>query len=103
MMAGQSIVLAEKGTAVLLNLENVSEESIGHCSVCGRVTELFELPGRIDKFCLECSADLATAALLITEIDAATLAGRNTNALVSESTEISSRMLDRAQSAEFGF
>ena len=41
--------------------------------------------------------------LLITEIDAATFAGRNTNALVSECTEISGRMLDRAQSAELGF
>jgi hypothetical protein len=65
--------------------------------------ELFELPGRIDKLCLECSADLATAILLSTEIDAATLAGRNTNALVSEFAEISGRMLDRAQSAELGF
>ena len=103
MISGQGIVRAEKGTAVLFNLENVSEESIGHCSVCGRITELVELPGRIDKFCLECSADLATAVLLIAEIDAATLAGRNTNALVSECTEISGRMLDRARSAELGF
>ena len=59
--------------------------------------------GRIDKFCLECSADLATAILLSSEIDAATLAGRNTNALVSEFADISGRMLDRAQSAELGF
>lgn len=103
MIFGQGIVLAEKGTAVLLNFEGVSQESIGHCSVCGRVTELFELPGRMDKFCLECSADVATAVLLITEIDAATLAGRNTNAMVSECTEISSRMLDRAQSTDLGF
>ena len=86
-----------------LKLENVSEELIGHCSVCGRITELVELPGRIDKFCLACSADLATEALLITEIDAATLAGRNTNGLVSECAEISSQILDRAQSAELGF
>ena len=86
-----------------LTLGDISEESIGHCSVCGRITELVELPERIDRFCLACSADLATTVLLITEIDAATLAGRNTNALVSECTEISSRMLDRAQSAELGF
>jgi serine/threonine-protein kinase HipA len=37
------------------------------------------------------------------EIDAATLAGRNTNALILECAEISGRMLDRAQSAELGF
>ena len=85
------------------NSENLGQESIGQCSVCGRITELVELPGRIEQFCLACSADLATAALLITEIDAATLAGRNTNALVSECTEISSRILDRAQSAQSDF
>jgi len=88
---------------VLFNLEKTDQDLIGQCSVCGRVMELFELPGRIDKLCLECSADLATAILLSSEIDAATLAGRNTNALVSEFAEISGRMLDRAQSAEFGF
>jgi len=79
------------------------DDSDERCSVCGRIEERFDLPGRSEKYCLRCSADLATTVLLITEIDAATLAGRNTNALVSECTEISSRMLDRAQSAELGF
>jgi hypothetical protein len=88
---------------VTLTLGDMSEESIGHCSVCGRISELVELPGRIGKYCLACSADLATATLLITEIDTATLAGRNANTLVSECTEITSRMLDRAQSAELEF
>ena len=83
------------------NLESV-EGSLGHCSVCGRQTELVGLPGRPDKSCLGCSGDLATAELLIAEIDAATFGGRNTNALVSEFEEISSRMLHRAQSAERG-
>ena len=84
------------------NSENLGQESIGQCSVCGRITELVELPGRIEQFCLACSADLATASLLITEIDAATLAGRNTNALVSECTEISSRILNPAQICRIG-
>jgi hypothetical protein len=47
------------------------------CSVCGRADELLELPGRTEKYCLGCSADLATATLLTAEIDAATLAGQN--------------------------
>jgi hypothetical protein len=51
---------------------------------------------------VECSADLATAILLTTEIDAATLAGRSTKALISEFGEISNRMLERSQSAELG-
>jgi hypothetical protein len=45
--------------------------------------------------------DVATATLLSTEIDAATLAGGNTDARVSEFARISSRMLERAQSAPF--
>jgi hypothetical protein len=77
-------------------------DSIAQCSVCGRIEPLVELPGRTEKCCLECSADLATAILLTTEIDAATLAGSSTNALRSEFSEISSRMLERSQSAKPG-
>ncbi|HXC48853.1 MAG TPA: hypothetical protein VNU20_11215 [Candidatus Sulfotelmatobacter sp.] len=51
---------------------------------------------------MECSADVAAVILLTTEIDAATLAGANTNELISEFTLISNRMLGRAQSAELG-
>ena len=80
------------------NFESV-EGSAGRCSVCGRETELVGLPGKPDESCLECSGDLATTDLLITEIDAATFAGRNANALVSQFEEISSRILHRAQSA----
>jgi hypothetical protein len=61
---------------VVNNLGTVDRESVGHCSVCGCVTELVELLGRIDKFCLECSGDVATAILLAAEIDAAMLSGR---------------------------
>jgi hypothetical protein len=81
------------------NLESKSRGVIGDCSVCGRNTGLVELPERIDKFCFACSADLATAMLLSTEIDAATMSGKSTNALVSEFAEISNRLLERAQSA----
>jgi hypothetical protein len=81
---------------------SAKQDLIGYCSLCGRVEDLFELPGRTDKCCLECSADLATAVLLTTEIDAATLAGRDTNTLVAEFSEISTRLLQRSQSAELG-
>jgi len=81
------------------NLES-AEGSVGHCSVCGRETELMRLPGKVGISCLECCSDLAAADLLITEIDAATFAGRNADALIFEFEELSSRMLHRAQSAE---
>jgi hypothetical protein len=87
---------------MLTGHKGTEQDLIEQCSVCGRIDELFELPGRTQKCCLECSADLATAILLSIEIDAATLARRNTNALVSEFSEISSRMLERSQSAELG-
>jgi hypothetical protein len=81
---------------------SLKEDLIGHCSVCGRVEDLFGLPGRTEKCCLACSADLATALLLTTEIDAATLTGQNTSDLVSEFSDISTRLLERSQSAELG-
>jgi hypothetical protein len=61
--------------------------------------ELFELPGKSEKYCLECSADIATSILLTTEIDAATMAGRETKPLVAEFVQLSHRLLERAQSA----
>ena len=75
------------------------EPAVLPCSVCGRRTELFELAGKTEKYCLECSADVATSILLTTEIDAATVAGRETEALVAELAELSHRLLERAQSA----
>ena len=80
-------------------METAQEDLVGQCSVCGGVTELLELPGKAGKFCLSCSADLATVILLGTEIDAATVSGRNSAALVCEFEEVSARMLGRAQSA----
>jgi hypothetical protein len=74
----------------------------GQCGVCGRVRDLFELPGRPEKFCLECSADLATAVQLSAEIGAAMRAGRATDALESEFSEASRRMLERSQSTKLG-
>jgi len=87
---------------MLIGPKGTEQASIARCSVCGRIDELFELPGRTERCCLGCSADLATAILLTTEIDAATLAGRSTKALISEFGEISGRMLERSQSAELG-
>jgi hypothetical protein len=69
------------------------------CCVCGHRTELFDLPGRTGKYCLECSADVATSILLTTEIDAATLAGQDASALVAEFSQLSTSLLERAQSA----
>jgi hypothetical protein len=86
-----------------LNSNGDSEGSIGHCSVCGQLAELVQLPGAVENYCFECSADVATTSLLITEIDVATLAGRDAEELVAECTEISGRILGRAQSAELGF
>lgn len=79
---------------------DAKQDLIGQCGVCGRVKTLAELPGRPEQVCFECSADLATAILLSTEINAAAYAGTGTNRLLSEFSEISSRILERAQSCD---
>jgi hypothetical protein len=68
------------------------------CCVCGHRAELFDLPGRTGKYCLGCSADIATSILLTTEIDAATMAGQEADNLIAEFSQLSSRLLERAQS-----
>jgi hypothetical protein len=73
--------------------------SVVQCSACGRHAELFELPGHREKYCLECSADVATSILLATEIDAATISGEDTAGLVAEFVQLGRRLLARAQTA----
>jgi hypothetical protein len=75
------------------------EPSSLRCCTCGHRAELFDLPGKTGKYCLECSADVATSILLTTEIDAATLAGQDAANLVAEFSQLSTRLLERAQSA----
>ena len=79
--------------------KGTEELSLSSCSVCGRYTELFDLPGRPEKYCLQCSADAATSEILVAEIDAATLAGRDVAPLVAEFAALSTRILLRSQSA----
>ena len=82
---------------MLCGPEGSEESSSARCSVCGHGAELFELPGRSEKPCLTCSADVATFILLTTEIDAATMGGHDAGALVAEFAQLSSRLLARAQ------
>jgi hypothetical protein len=93
---------SKEGTAMLMEPNCCQSDLSSRCSVCGRDEELFELPGSTEKYCLGCSADLATATLLTAEIDAATLAGQNVSPLVSEFEQLGARILARSQSAELG-
>jgi hypothetical protein len=90
---------SQGGMSMLCGPKGSEEPPILQCSVCGRRTELFELPGKSERYCLECSADVAAAILLTTEIDAATMAGQHTESLVMEFAQLSHRLLERAQSA----
>jgi hypothetical protein len=84
---------------MLCDPKGSEEPLVLHCSVCGRQAESFELPGKSEKYCLECSADMATSILLTTEIAAATTSGQHTEGLVAELAQLSHRLLHRAQSA----
>jgi hypothetical protein len=96
------VVRSEKGTSMMMGPKGCEEDLSSQCSVCGRIEELFELPGRPERYCLGCSADIATTSLLVSEIDAATLAGQNTSFLISEYEQVGARLLGRSQSAELG-
>lgn len=74
-------------------------EPAPQCSVCGHRSELVELPGMNEKYCSECSADVATSILLKTEINAAWLSGRHYEELAAELAQVGRQMLERAQSA----
>lgn len=76
---------------------STAEPSLVPCAACGKQTEPFELPGRHEKYCLECSADVATSVLLAAEIDAATKLGEDTGDLVAEFVQMGRRLLARAQ------
>ena len=76
---------------------STADSSVLQCSACGRQAELFALPGRKEKYCLECSADIATSILLATEIDAANRSGEDTGSLVAEFLQMGRRLLARAQ------
>lgn len=80
--------------------KGTEERLLAKCSICGRIEASFDLPGTTEKFCWDCSADFATIIVLTDAIDSATLAGVSTDDLQSELCDISSRMLDRSQSAE---
>ena len=82
------------------DLNSIAQQCSEPCSMCGRSAELFDLPDSPVKLCLACSADVATVAVLRTEIDAATLAGQSANDLVREFSDLTRRLLTRAQSAD---
>lgn len=98
----QKAVRSERGNSLMMGPKGCEEDLSSQCSVCGRIEELFELPGKSERYCLGCSADIATASLLATEIDAATLAGQNVSVLISEYEQLGARLLGRSQSAELG-
>jgi hypothetical protein len=84
---------------MLCGPEGSEQRSELQCGICGRRTELFELPGRAGSLCLSCSADQAISEQLAIEIDAATLSGQETESLFAEFAQLSQRFLKRAQSA----
>jgi hypothetical protein len=97
--SGPASVRTPKARLSAYGPKSSEELSSTRCAICGHRTFLVGLPGRTDKYCFECSADVATSVLLKTEIDAATLAGQDANPLVAEFEQLSTRLLARAQSA----
>jgi len=82
--------------------KGTEQSSVAPCSICGCIGRSFDLPGTTEKFCWSCSTDVASILVLTAEIDSAERVGEGTDALLAELTDISSRMLQRSQSADLG-
>lgn len=67
----------------------------GACDSCNRDAELFELPGREDKNCFECDADISTMVLLYEALKDAKRLGLDASELENEVIEILLRYMDR--------
>lgn len=67
----------------------------GVCDSCDCVAEVFALPGREDRNCSQCDADLATLILLYGEMNDAERDGTDIAELEAEITPVMLRYLER--------
>lgn len=69
----------------------------GFCDSCDRDAELFQLPGREDKNCVDCDSDISTMVLLYEALNDAERQGVNAVELEEEVIEILLRYLTRCR------
>lgn len=74
---------------------------VGPCDACGRLTELFELPGRKDSNCPECNTDIATLVLLYGGLTIAQRGAESTAELEATLALVLHRFLGRLEVASF--
>jgi hypothetical protein len=72
---------------------------VGPCDACGRLTELFQLPGRKDNNCPECNTDIATLVLLYGGLTIAQRGAENTAELEATLVLVLHRFLGRLEVA----
>ena len=68
---------------------------LGLCDTCDRAGEVFELPGRRDKNCGACTADIAMLLSINVLMQQANGEGESTAALETEAKPIVNRLLAR--------
>ena len=73
------------------------------CDTCDRVREVFQLPGRKDNNCGECSADIAMLISLHALITKANCQGESVTALETEAVPIIHRLLRRCEFGSYAF
>jgi hypothetical protein len=71
------------------------------CDTCDRVSEVFQLPGRKDSNCVECSDDIAMLISLHALIKNATSQGESAAELETEAAPIIRRLTMRCQAGVF--
>jgi hypothetical protein len=68
---------------------------VGLCDTCDRIGELFQLPGRDDNNCDECSTDIEAVISLVALINEANRTGESVAALETEAKPIIQKLITR--------
>jgi hypothetical protein len=68
---------------------------VGICETCDRIGDLFQLPGRDDSNCDECSANIEMVISLVALINEANRMGESVAALETEAKPIIQKLIAR--------
>ncbi len=70
---------------------------VGLCETCDRIGELFQLPGRDDSNCDECSTDIERVISFVALMNEANRAGESTDELEIEVKPIIQKLIARCE------
>jgi hypothetical protein len=70
---------------------------VDRCDTCGRLSELFQLPGRKDRNCTDCNADISILVLLYRRLENAQLNDEDLTKLEAQIVPFLHGFLERSE------